>query len=107
MINSEEIMEQDLFSMEQQVTTLLQSKGIEEDNNSIEACHPFPRKIKKNKTDKPAIRMRFMNIKHKNGSDVYLNKHLTKINAHIAKTARFLRKQKRIQSTWTANCKST
>lgn len=110
MMNREEITE--LVSVEQQVTTFLQSKGIEVDSNSIETCHPLPRK---NKTDKPAIIMRFMNRKHKTallrqgrklkGSDVYLNEHLTKRNADIAKTARFLRRQKKIQSTWTANCK--
>ena len=59
--------------------------------------------------------MRFTNRKHKSallrqgrnskGSDVYLNEHLMKRNADIAKTARFLRRQKKIQSTWTANCK--
>ena len=93
-------------------TALLKSKGIEVDSNSTETCHPLPRK---NKTDKPAIIMRFTNRKHKSallrqgrnskGSDVYLNEHLMKRNADIAKTARFLRRQKKIQSTWTANCK--
>ncbi|KAL7405847.1 hypothetical protein ABVT39_008511 [Epinephelus coioides] len=104
--------EQESVSVEQQVTAFLQSKGIEVDNNNIEACHPLPRK---NKTDKPAIIMRFVNRKHKNalirqgkklkGSDVYLNEHLTKRNGDIARRARFLRKQRKIQSTWTANCK--
>ena len=98
--------------MEQQVTTFLQSKGIEVDSNSIETCHPFP---PKNKIDKPAIIMCFTNRKHKTallrqgrklkGSDVYLNEHLMKRNADIAKTACFFRRQKKIQSTWTANCK--
>ncbi len=56
-----------------------------------------------------------MNRKHKNallrqgkklkGSNVYLNEHLTKRNTDIARKARFLRKQRKIQSTWTANCK--
>ncbi|KAJ8361731.1 hypothetical protein AAFF_G00429450 [Aldrovandia affinis] len=39
------------------------------------------------------------------GTQIYLNEHLTKRNADIARTARFLTKQKKIQSTWTANCK--
>ena len=59
--------------------------------------------------------MRFSNRKHKSallkqgrmlkGSDVFINEHLTKKNADIARKARFLRKQKKIQSTWTTNCK--
>ena len=36
---------------------------------------------------------------------MYVNKHLTKKNADIARRAHFLRKQNKIQSTWTANCK--
>lgn len=39
------------------------------------------------------------------GLEVYLNEHLTKRNADIAKKARLLKKQKKIQSTWTTNCK--
>lgn len=56
-----------------------------------------------------------MNRKHKitllrqgkklKGTDVYLKEHLTKRNADVARKARFLRKQRKIQSTWTANCK--
>ncbi|KAJ8358730.1 hypothetical protein SKAU_G00152550 [Synaphobranchus kaupii] len=88
------------------------SKGIRVDSSNIKACHPIPRK---NKSDKPAIIVRFVNRKHEvellrqgrklKGTQVYLNEHLTKRNADIARTACFLRKQKIIQSTWTANCK--
>ena len=39
------------------------------------------------------------------GTDVYLNDHLTKRNGEIAKAARDLKKQKKIQATWTRNCK--
>ena len=39
------------------------------------------------------------------GTDVYINEHLTKTNADIAKKARYLRRMKKIQSTWTRNCK--
>uniref|UniRef100_A0A087X494 Uncharacterized protein n=1 Tax=Poecilia formosa TaxID=48698 RepID=A0A087X494_POEFO len=87
------------------------NKGISIDNG-IEACHPLPQK---NKGVKPAIVMRFTNRKHKNellkqgrklkGTNVYINEHLTKLNADIARRARFLRKQKKIQSTWTSNCR--
>ncbi|KAM3618395.1 uncharacterized protein V6R79_019930 [Siganus canaliculatus] len=102
----------DLDSIEQQVTAFFNSKGISVNNNDIEACHPLPQR---NKVDKPAVIIRFTNRKHKiallrqgrklKGSDVYVNEHLTKKNAEIAWKARFLRKQGKIQSTWTANCK--
>lgn len=39
------------------------------------------------------------------GTEVYMNDHLTRKNAEIAKKARELRRLKRIQSTWTRNCK--
>uniref|UniRef100_A0A667WNB1 DUF4795 domain-containing protein n=1 Tax=Myripristis murdjan TaxID=586833 RepID=A0A667WNB1_9TELE len=104
--------ELDVSSTEQQVATFLQSKGIELDCNNIEACHLLP---KKNAGDKPAVIMRFVNRKHKiallkqgkklKGSNVYINEHLIKRNADIAKKARYLRKQKKIQHTWTTNCK--
>ena len=99
-------------STEQQVAAFLQTKGITLDCDNIEACHTLPTKDNNNK---PAVIMRFVNRKHKTallkqgkklkGTDVYLNEHLTKHNADIAKQARYLRKQKKIQSTWTASCK--
>ena len=92
--------EEDATSVELQVTAFLNSKGIEIDSDNIEACHPLPHR---NKTDKPAIIIRFANRKQKTellkqgrrlkGSDVYMNEHLTKRNAEIARKARFLRKQ--------------
>lgn len=39
------------------------------------------------------------------GSNVYLNEHLTKSNAEIVRKARYLREQKKIQATWSSNCK--
>ncbi len=94
------------------MTAFLLSRGIEVDNNTIEACHPLPQR---NETDKPAIILRLVNSKHKNalirqgkklkGSNVYLNEHLTKRSADVPRKAHFLRKQRKIQSTWTANCK--
>ncbi|KAM3843136.1 ranBP-type and C3HC4-type zinc finger-containing protein 1-like [Diretmus argenteus] len=39
------------------------------------------------------------------GTAVYLNEHLTKKNADIAREARNLKKQNKIQATWTRNCK--
>lgn len=93
-------------SVEQQVSAFLQPKGIELDCNAIEACHPLPRR---NNSDKPAIQ------KHKTavlkqgrklkGTDVYMNEHLTRRIADIAWKARSLKKQKKIQSTYSTNCK--
>ena len=95
-----------------ELDAFLQSKGIHLNCNNIEACHPLPRR---NNSDKPAIIIQFVNRKHKiallregrrlKGTDVYLNEHLTKRNAEIAKNARYLKKQKEIQNTWTTNCK--
>ena len=97
---------------EAQVATFLYNKNISIDTNNIEACHTL---TTKNKTDKPVIIVRFVNRKHniellkqaKNlrGSNVYINEHLTQKNAEIARKARFLKKQEKVQSTWTANCK--
>lgn len=39
------------------------------------------------------------------GTGVYLNEHLTKKTAEIARQARSLKKQNKIQATWTRNCK--
>lgn len=104
--------EQDLESLEQQVITFFDGKGISMDSNDIDGCHSLPRK---NKREKPAIIIRFVNRKQKNallrqgrklkGTNVYVNEHLTKKNGDIARRARFLRKENKIQSTWTANCK--
>lgn len=104
--------EQDVSSAEQQVAAFLQSKGIEVDCDNIEACHPLPRR---NDSDNPAIIMRFINRKHKTalikqgrklkGTNVFINEHLTKRNGDIARKARYLRKQGKIQNTWTTNCK--
>lgn len=110
--NEGETSDQDAASVEQQVTAFLHSSRIELDRDNIEACHTLPQR---NKMDKPAIIIRFTNRKHKmellkqgrrlKGTDVYLNEHLTKKNADIASKARLLRRQKKIQSTWTSNCK--
>ena len=95
-------------STEEQLASFLLSKGIRLDCDTVEACHLLPRR---SNNEKPAFIMRFSHRKHKSallkqgrllkGSDVFINEHLTKKNADIARKARFLRKQKKIQSTWT------
>lgn len=99
-------------TVQQQVIEFLQKKHISINENDIEACHPLSQKDK----SRPAvIIMRFANRKFKTnllrqgrmlkGSNVYLNEHLTKTNADIAKRARFLRREEKIQATWSSNCK--
>lgn len=109
--DSGEPSEQEARSVEQQVASYLQSKGIEMAREHIEACHPLPMK----NSERPVIIMRFNNRKSKiallkqgrklKGSNVFINDHLTKKNADIAKKARYLRKQQKIQHTWVTNCK--
>lgn len=100
------------MSVEEQVTNFLQSKDIQVDKNCIEACHTLP---SKNPKTKSVIIMRFVNRKNKiellrqwkklRGTNVYINEHLTKVNADLARKARFLKKQGKIMATWTSNCK--
>lgn len=98
-------------SVEQQVASFLQSKGIEMDLEHVEACHPLPRRSDR----PPAVIMRFVNRKNKvallkqgrklKGTDVFINEHLTRKNADIARKARQLKKNGKIQHTWVTNCK--
>ena len=107
----EEPTESDIDSIEDQVISFLERKGIKVDKDDLEACHPLSRKD----NDCPPIIIRFISRKRKietlkqgkklRGSNVYLNEHLTKRNGDIARKARFLRKHEKIQGTWTNNCK--
>ena len=104
--------ETESLSLEQQVVGFFESKGIVVDRSDIEACHTLPTKIKG--ATRPII-IRFTNRKNKTailkqgrklkGTEVYINEHLTKRNGEIARRARILKKQEKIQSTWTASCK--
>ena len=40
------------------------------------------------------------------GTNVYMNDHLTRKNAEIARKARLMRRQSKIQNTWVYNCKT-
>lgn len=103
---------EDQQTLETQVIQFFASKDIEIDPNNLVACHTF---LRKDRNVIPSIIIRFGNRKHKaelmkqgkklRGSDVYINEHLTKKNAEIAREARLLRKQNKIKSTWTRNCK--
>lgn len=103
---------EELQSLERQVVEFFSNKKLPLHSNNISACYTLPRR---HTNAPPAIVVRFVNRKHKvdllrrssllKGSGVYLNEHLTKRNADIARQARILRKEKKIQATWTRNCK--
>lgn len=97
--------------LEQQVIQFFKDKDILLDSKNIAACHTIPQKH----TKMPTIILRFVNRKYKvellkmgkklKGTGVYVNEHLTKRNAEIARQARLLKKERHIQDTWTRNCK--
>lgn len=108
----EEASPEEQHTLEQQVLQFMNSKNIHLESQHISACHVLPRK---DRTHPPAIVLRFANRKHKvemlrqskklRDTGVYINEHLTKKNAGIARNCRILRKQDKIQSTWTRNGK--
>ncbi|KAK7880856.1 hypothetical protein WMY93_032517 [Mugilogobius chulae] len=101
----------DLQSLEKQVLQFFHGKDIHLDEKTIAACHTLPRRDK----TKPAIILRFANRKYKTellrqgrklkGCEVFVNEHLTKKTAEIAREARLLRRNNKIRATWTRNCK--
>ena len=103
---------QEQESLENQVIKFFAAHDMTLEPNMISTCHTLPRKVGNNT---PLIIMRFANRKAKmelqsqakklKGTDVYLNDHLTKRNAEIAKEARTLRKKEKIHATWTRSCK--
>lgn len=110
--NGGEPTEEEVSSTEHQVVTFFREKGINVNTENIEACHLLP---KRRNIDVSTVILRFDNRKYKNalmkqgrllrGTDVYVNEHLTRKNGEIAKKARLLKKQNKIQGTWVRNCK--
>lgn len=106
----ESAVEDENLALEKKVIQFLASKEIEVKPEQISACH-FLGGPGKDGTKK--IIMRFVNRKNKvavlkagknlKGSDVYVNEHLTNKNARLARIARQLRKQGKINQTWTRN----
>lgn len=104
---------EELLTLETQVVKFLSSKYIDLDSENISACHSLPRK---DKNAKPITVVQFTDRKYKinllrqakklKGTGVYINKHLTKKNAEIARHSCILRKQNKIQATWTRNGKT-
>lgn len=102
---------EELQTLEDQVVAFLNNKNITIEKKHISVCHTLSNKDKV----KPTIVVQFSNRKHKvevlkqarklKGTGFYINEHLTKKNAEIARQSRVLRKEKKIQSTWTRNGK--
>ena len=100
-------------TLETQVIRFFQDRDMPLQSQCISACHTLPQR--RNIQQPPPIVIRFTNRKYKiellqqgrklKGTSVYLNEHLTKQNATIAREARILRREKKIKETWTRNCK--
>ena len=109
---SEESSPEEQHSVESQLIAFFETRDIHLDSHTIAACHTLPRKDKK---VKPAIIVRFANRKHKvellkqwkklKDTEVFMSEHLTKKNGEIAKEARDLKREGKIQATWTRNFK--
>ena len=104
-------------SVETQVINEFAKRNVMLKSEDISACHTLGRR-EPGKTNPIVIRFvsRKMKIDILRNSKklkepenetlpkIYVNEHLTKLNASIARKARFLRKQQKIVSTWTRNC---
>lgn len=103
---------EEMQSLELQVHQYLSSKDINLETNSISSCYKLPNK---NRNIKPMIVVQMVSQKQKSevlrqtrklkGTGIYINEHLTKKNAEIARWGRTLRKQNKIMATWTRNGK--
>ncbi len=110
--DGEAALPEELQTLEKQVIKFFESQNMIIQSDNVVACY-YIINPRRNGGAKPATVVRFVNRKHKllrqakklKGTGVYLNEHLTKKNADIARHARILRKQNKIQATWTRNCK--
>ena len=99
-------------SLESQVLNKLAQHGIVINPEEISVCHTLG---KGGRDSKPPVIIRLVSRKTKSfilsqakklkGTNIYINEHLTRKNAAIAKEARRLRKENKIISTWSRNCK--
>jgi hypothetical protein len=98
--------------VEQQIIKFMKENDIPLEEEEISACHTLG---KKRDDGTQNIIVRFVNRKTKTrilskganlkGTNVYVNEHLTKKNADLAKAARKLKKDGKIHKTWTRDCK--
>ena len=103
---------QEQQTLESSVVLKLKEYNIPISESDISTCHTLGQRGPNGKSNiliKLCNRKTKINIlqhaKQLKGSNIYINEHLTKQNAAIAKEARVLRKQKKIESTWTRNCR--
>ena len=91
---------------------VIKTMGVQLQTNDIVACHELP--SRKEERVKPVIvslinnavkRDVMMGRKKLKGTRIYVNEQLTKKNAALFKKARDLKKQAKIDSTWTYNGK--
>jgi len=103
---------QGVNSVEEQVLEVLGENGVYIKSDEVAACHTIG-KASENGLQKAIIRFvsrktkvrTMINAKKLKGSGIYINEHLTKRNADIAKAARDLRREGKINSTWIRDCK--
>lgn len=108
--NHEAAAPQELDFVENQVLEFFTKKDIAIPKESISACHVLGGARKDGMKN---IVIRFNSRKPKeailrqweklSGTNVYVNEHLTPRNGRLAKIARMMKKEKRIQKTWTRN----
>lgn len=117
-LQNEEPDQEDNESVEQQLIKFLQSNHVQVNEQDIEACHPLPQSYQQKRgqdsTHYSEIHQQ-VKVKSKTsllkqgkvlkGTNVYLNEHLTKTNAELARRARQLRRENKIKGMWTRNCK--
>ena len=99
-------------SVEEQVVEELNSRGVSVSGSEISACHTLG---KRQEDGSHKVIIRFVSRKSKvsvlsdarklKGTKIFINEHLTKKNAELAKTARDLKKAGKIAATWTRDCK--
>ncbi|KAF3861161.1 hypothetical protein F7725_001416 [Dissostichus mawsoni] len=98
--------------LKKEVLEALNDRGVYLRAEESEICHTlgkpsesgFQKVIMKLVSRKTKIRT-MINAKKLKGTGIYINEHLTKRNADIAKTARDLRKRNKMEATWTRDCK--
>lgn len=112
--NEDDLTATEQLPLEEQVIQFFQKHDITIIKEHIAACHTLSKQEGQKERN---IILRFANRRHKvdlmrqgiklrdANVKVYMNEHLTARNALIAKRARDLRKQKKIQATWTRDCK--
>ena len=94
-----------------QVVNFLDDNDVPIAKSDIVACYTFTRKGKTNKTRLIMLKLcnqrAKINIlrhaKNLKDTDVYINENLTAKNGLLAKEARLLKKQGKIEATWTRN----